>query len=152
MSGMNQDPWASPEVAAAPAGWIPATENGWGALVVWAAGRGNFVRVPAAGHNRSGTAVNRSPGGSERRAPFLLTEADLASIDDDIDTYLADAGLPPRPRGYDWFIRPPVNAEGEDAFWSAVWAGTTGDIPHDELHPSTMKGPAKELLARMYLG
>ena len=63
---MNKDPWACPELAAAPAGWILATENGWGALVVWAAGPGNFVRVPIADHERHGTVVHRWADGSER--------------------------------------------------------------------------------------
>jgi len=149
---MNTDLWASPELTEAPAGWILATENGWGALVLWAAGQGNFVRVPLADRDRHGIIVHKFPDGSERRAPFVLTEADLQSIDDDIDTYLADAELPPRPRGYDWFIRPPDTALGEDAFWSAVWAATTAALPGDAVRPSTMKDPVKEALTRMYVG
>ena len=150
---MNNDPWASAELAEAPAGWILATENGWGALVVWAAGQGNFVRVRAAAGERYGTVVHRLQNGSERLEPFVLTEPDLESIDDDIDSYLADAGLPPRPRGYDWFIRRPPNTDpGEDAFWGAVWAAATATLRHDAVHPSTLKGFAKEALARMYLG
>ncbi len=64
LSGMNNDPWASAELAEAPAGWILATENGWGALVVWAAGQGNFVRVRAASGDRYGTVVHRLQNGS----------------------------------------------------------------------------------------
>ena len=64
MSRMNKDPWACPELAEAPDGWILATENGWGALVVWAAGPGNFVRVPIADHERHGTVVYRWLDGS----------------------------------------------------------------------------------------
>ncbi|MEK0156993.1 DUF5956 family protein [Arthrobacter oryzae] len=149
---MNTDPWASPELTEAPAGWILATENGWGALVLWAAGQGNFVRVPLADRDRHGIIVQKFPDGSERRAPFVLTEADLQSIDDDIDTYLADAELPPRPRGYDWFIRPPDTGLGADAFWSSVWAATTAAVPDDAVRPSTMKDPVREVLTRMYVG
>ncbi|MBT2535634.1 DUF5956 family protein [Arthrobacter sp. ISL-69] len=150
---MNNDPWASAELGEAPAGWILATENGWGALVVWAAGQGNFVRVRAAAGDRLGTVVHRFQTGSAQLEPFVLTEADLESIDDDIDSYLAAAELPPRPRGYDWFIRRPPNTDlGEDAFWDAVWAASTATLPHDAVHPSTLKGSAKEALARMYLG
>lgn len=150
---MDKDPWASTELAEAPSGWIRATENGWGALVVWAAGQGNFVRVPAAAGDRYGMVVHRDRNGSERQQPFVLAEADLESIDDDIDSYLADAGLPPRPRGYDWFIRRPPNTDpGEDGFWSAVWAATTATLPHDAVQPSMMRGFAKEALTRMYRG
>jgi hypothetical protein len=150
---MDKDPWASTELAEAPSGWIRAMENGWGALAVWAAGHGNFVRVPAAAGDRYGMAVHRLPDGSERSEPFVLTQADLESIDDDIDSYLADAGLPPRPRGYDWFIRRPPNTQaGEDAFWSALWAAATATLPGGGVRPAAIKGLAKEALARMYQG
>ncbi|WP_254678558.1 DUF5956 family protein [Arthrobacter sp. 24S4-2] len=148
---MNKDPWASPELTEAPAGWILATENGWGALVLWAAGQGNFVRIPLADRSRQGIIVHQFPDGSERRTRYVPTEADLDSIDDDIDTYLADAELPPRPRGYDWFIRPPDATLGEDAFWSAIWAATTAALSGEAVRPSTMKDPVKEVLTRMYV-
>ena len=153
MSRVSKDPWACPEPAAAPAGWILATENGWGALAVWAAGAGNFVRVPIADGERHGVVVHRHGDGRERREPFVLTKADLGSIDDDIDTYLADAELPPRPRGYDWFIRRPTHIPaGEDAFWGALWTAATAKLPGDAVHPLMLKGPAEEALARMYSG
>ncbi|BCW66536.1 hypothetical protein NicSoilB4_12990 [Arthrobacter sp. NicSoilB4] len=148
---MSKDPWACPEPAAAPAGWILATENGWGALAVWAAGAGNFVRVLIADRERHGIVVDRRADGSERRELFVLTKADLTSIDDDIDTYLADAGLPPRPRGYDWFIRRPAHIPvGEDAFWGALWAAAIAELPGETVHPLTVKGPVREAMARMY--
>lgn len=148
---MSKDPWAAAVLAEPPAGWIPATENGWGALVVWAAGLGNFVRVPKAAGDRHGIMIHQSPDGSERHEPFLLTGADLVSIDDDIDSYLADAGLPPRPRGYDWFIRRPANAN-QDSFWGAAWAAATAALRPDDVRPSTLKGPAQEALTHMYQG
>ncbi|MEC5200382.1 hypothetical protein RCH21_002628 [Arthrobacter sp. PL16] len=37
--------------------------------------------------------------GANVRQPSMLRDADLASIDDDIDAYLAVAGVPPVPRG-----------------------------------------------------
>lgn len=83
----------------------------------------------------------------------MLTKADLTSIDDDIDTYPAGAELPPRPRGYEWFIRRPTGIPvGEDAFWGALWAAATADLPADAVLPLTVKGPAREALARMYSG
>ena len=153
MSRMSKDQWACPESAAAPSGWILATENGWGALAVWAAGAGNFVRVPSADRDRHGIVVHRQADGSERRELFVLTKAHLTSIDDDIDTYLADAELPPRPRGYDWFIRCPMGIPaGDGAFWGALWAAATAELPGDAIHPLMVKDPAREALARMYSG
>lgn len=151
MLHMTNGPWDCSEHSESPQGWILSPENGWGALVVWAAGPGNFVRVRRATHDRYGSAFRRLPDGSERSEPFLLTGADLASIADDIDSYLDDAGLPPRPRGFDWFIRPPSAIKLEDdAFWGAVWAATTDALPDDGLRPWTMKGPAREAMARLY--
>jgi uncharacterized protein DUF5956 len=153
MAVMSNDPWESLEFSEAPAGWIPATDNGWGALVVWAAGPGNFVRVPAAPRDRHTVVVTHYPDGTEHRSPSLLTDAELESIDDDIDAYLADAGLPPRPRGYDWFIRrPPNTGSAEEEFWSAVWSATTAALPHDAMDPWKLKGPARDALTMMYRG
>lgn len=151
MVSMTLDPWECTELSEAPQDWILATENGWGALVLWAAGPGNFARVRPASRDRFGSIVRRLPGGGEQRQPFMLTEADLSSIDDDIDVYLAEAGIPPRPRGFDWFIRRPSNYDLDDeTFWGVVWAATIERLPDDGLRPSTMAGPAKEAMASFY--
>jgi hypothetical protein len=148
---MTNSSWECAEVSEAPQDWILATENGWGALVLWAAGPGNFVRVPKAMGDRFGKILHRLPNDGDQSEPFLLTDADLSAIDDDIDNYLAEADLPARPRGFDWYIRPPSgNDFAGEVFWSAVWAATTESLPYDRLRPWTMKGPAKEAMARMY--
>ena len=86
--------------------------------------------------------------GRRTRTALLLTEADLSFIDDDIDVYLAAAEIPPRPRGYDWYIRRPIHYDLDDEmFWGFVWAATTERLPHDGLRPTTMAGPVKETMA-----
>lgn len=150
MMSMADDAWECTELSEAPQDWIVATENGWGALVLWAAGPGNFVKVRTAAHDRSGSIVLRLPGGGEQGTTFTLTEANLSSIDDDIDAYLAEAGILPRPRGFDWFIRRPSNDLDDETFWSVVWAATTERLPDDGLRPSTMAGPAVEAMASFY--
>lgn len=148
---MSDDPWGAGQASAAPEGWIPATENGWGALVVWAAGPLNVVRVAAAPRNRETVVVTGYSDGREVRKASRLTDADLESIDDDIDSYLAEAGLPPRPRGFDWYLRPPgAAAAGPDAFWAAVWEAATAGLPHDGLHPSRLRVAAVAALERLY--
>ncbi|WP_326964855.1 DUF5956 family protein [Arthrobacter sp. PL16] len=77
---------------------MEATANGWGALVSWVAGPANPCRRPAAAHDRH-TEVLVMTNGANVRQPSMLRDADLASIDDDIDAYLAVAGVPPVPRG-----------------------------------------------------
>ncbi len=149
---MNDEPWAVRDAPVAPEGWILATENGWGALVVWSAGPRNVVRVPAPPRNRGTVVVTGFSDGAQTRERALLTDADLASIDDDIDAYLADAGLPPRPRGFDWYLRPPgaSAATGPDAFWAAVWEGATAGLPLDGLHPARLRDAAAATLGRLY--
>lgn len=147
---MTNDPWECTELSEAPKDWIVATENGWGALVLWAAGPGNFVKVRTAAHDRSGLIVRRLQGGGEQRMPFSLTKADLSSIDDDIDVYLAGADILPRPRGYDWFIRRPSKDLDDETFWGVVWTATTESLSEDGLRPSTMAGRAKEAMATFY--
>ena len=151
MVSMRHAPWECPDFSEAPHDWILVTENGWGALILWAAGPGNFARVRPAARDRFGSIVRRSAGSGEQGQPFLLTEADLSSIDDDIDVYLAAADIPPRPRGFDWYIRRPISYDlDEETFWSFVWAATTERLPVSGLHPSTMAGPAKEAMAGFY--
>jgi hypothetical protein len=150
MTSMTDDVWECSELSEAPEDWIVATENGWGALVLWAAGPGNFVKVRTAAHDRSGSIVRRLPGHGEQRNSFRLTEEDLSSIDEDIDAYLAEADILPRPRGFDWFIRRPSNDLDDERFWKVVWAATTEGLPDDGLRPSTMAGPAKEAMASFY--
>lgn len=150
MDGMTDEPWACTELSEAPEGWIPVVETGWAALVLWAAGPDNFVRVRPVSRERFGSLVRGLPGGREYREPFRLTEADLASVDDDIDVYLTEAGIPPRPRGFDWFIRRPSKALDDETFWAEVWAAATEQLPVDGLRPSRMAGPAKDAMARFY--
>jgi hypothetical protein len=148
---MSDDPWGAGQASTAPEGWIPTPENGWGALVAWAAGPLNMVRVPAAPRNRETVVVTQYSDGRVTREPSLLTDADLESIDDDIDSYLAEAGLPPRPRGFDWYLRPPAAAAGgPDAFWAAVWEGATAGLPNDGMHPSRLRVATAATMARLY--
>jgi hypothetical protein len=150
---MSKDPWESVEVSEAPEGWLLATETGCGALVVWAAGTGNFVRLPALPRDRDTVVVAHFPDGSQRREASLLTDAELQSIDDDIDSYLGDAGLPTRPRGYNWFIRCPPNADiGADTFWATVWTATMTGLVDDAVRPSQLKDAARQTLASIYRG
>lgn len=148
---MSEDPWGARLASAPPEGWIQATENGWGALVVWAAGPLHVLRVPAAPRNRETVVVTSYSDGRETREPSRLTDADLESIDDDIDSYLAEAGLPPRPRGFDWYLHPSgAVPAGPDAFWAAVWEATIAGLPRDGLHPSRLRIAVAAAADRLY--
>lgn len=76
--------WELIPIANKPDGSALLDETGWHSLLIMAAGPSNVVRVPK-------------------------TEAAKYQddIDDSIDEYLADAPLPPRPRGFDWYLKLP---------------------------------------------
>ncbi|MQY32156.1 hypothetical protein SRB17_00980 [Streptomyces sp. RB17] len=63
-------------------------DSGWHMTVCWYAGPGHSVRVP-------GDPV------PERAA------ADRAIVEEEANSYLADAGIPPRPPGFTWYLEIP---------------------------------------------
>ncbi|WP_338112569.1 DUF5956 family protein [Paenarthrobacter ilicis] len=151
MVGMTDEAWACPELSETPQDWIVATENGWGALVLWAAGPDHSARVRAAPGPRYGVMSRRLPEGGEESRPYKLTAADLSLIDDDIDEYLAEAGIPPRPRGFDWYIqRPSIVGVDDEAFWAEIWEAATEGLPATGARPSALAGPVGVTMAGFY--
>jgi hypothetical protein len=62
------------------------SDNGWGALMGWAAGEENLRRHPSSDAGRTVTDYTDQAG---ERTPFVesFTSADRQSVDDDIDAY-----------------------------------------------------------------
>lgn len=99
--------------------WAELPENGWGALIGWAAGKGNLRRNHSSDAGRTVTGYTERAGVREEfEEPF--TAADRQIVDDDINKYLRDAGLPPRPPGYVWMIRVPAGHISPEAFLAGV--------------------------------
>jgi hypothetical protein len=97
-----------------PAGrYVSVIENGHGALTAWAAGPLRCYRTlyPASAH----PPVRVTRGGADRAPeeawfePF--TESDLRMENDDINSYLAEAGVRLQPRGYKWHVLVPETIE-----------------------------------------
>jgi hypothetical protein len=87
-------------------GWVLLQETGWDALIGWAAGQSNLRRVRRSDeHRRVHVTLVRDGTNREFTEPF--TQSDRAIVDESINSYLADAGIPPRPGGYDWYLRVP---------------------------------------------
>lgn len=134
---VNERSWNQVRDSVKPEGWVEATANGWGALVAWVTGPSNVCRWPAPARDRH-IEVHVLTGGVEVHQPSVLSDADLASIDDDIDSYLADADVPPLPRGYAWYIRRPPGISSDDAFWSAINRGVQETAP-EAVHPLELR-------------
>ena len=84
---MNRLEWELVRVSPPPSGWIELEDSTWDATVSALAGEENVLR-----RLRNGSRINLD---------------DQEIVDSTIDAYLAAADFPPRPRGYDWFLRPP---------------------------------------------
>ena len=89
--------WSDVQESEPSASWLDLPENGWGALIGWAAGLDNLRRRPSSDAGRTITGYTER-GGKQQPFEEPFTAADRQGIDDDIDRYLRDAGLPPRPR------------------------------------------------------
>jgi len=110
-AGMTRD-WNSHEFNAPQPGWVEVDETGWAAIKLWCAGSDNRARAPRDDRGRVVLVICDSKDGrTESFEPF--TAEDLHVIEEGIDSYLADAGLPPLPHGYRWFLRIPDGLTGD---------------------------------------
>lgn len=93
-----------------PATAFPVPDNGFQLVFLWAAGPERGSRVPAE-QPRFATVATVTEDGQHSSHREPLTEDDLADIDESVNAYLAEAGLPARPRGYDWFCATPPSLQ-----------------------------------------
>jgi hypothetical protein len=146
----SDEPWDQVPIGACPPEWIEATENGWGALAVWCAGVENLVREPRSFEGRTIEVTCVGPDGVERSRSEVFTAADMESIDDDIDSYLAEAGVPLRPRGFAWFIRSPWEVHGDDEFWRAFTGSVYEQLTAQEPTPRDIAAAAAIVTDKFY--
>lgn len=111
--------WSEVQEAEPSASWMELPENGWGALMGWAAGSENLHRQPS---SDADTMVTGSTEHTGVRHHFEVpcTAVDRQGVDDAINSYLREADVPPRPRGYVWLIRVPDGHASPDDFLSDV--------------------------------
>ncbi|MFF2317376.1 DUF5956 family protein [Arthrobacter sp. NPDC058097] len=123
-------------------------ENGWGALMGWAAGKENVRRRPASDAGRTLTGYTEHAGQQQRfEGPF--TSADRQHVDDDIDTYLRGAGVPSRPRGYVWMIRVPDDHGSPETFLADVDAAIIR-AANGSVDPKRLRSVFVEVLRDVY--
>ncbi len=129
---------------------ITLSDNGWGALVAWLAGPQHTHRMP---WNREGATVSvtgeRPPGKVVLRGVRPLAAAEAEEIDHDIDSYLTDAGAPPRPRGFAWRLVLPPGIASEDEFWSPLNVALQAEAPEAQ-HPRDITAALGRILDRLY--
>jgi hypothetical protein len=111
---------AAPERAERP-GAVVLEQNGWKALVAFAAGPERCRLIPLE-HDRTVRVTTRQRVGdawvtSEHEEPY--TKDDDDEVFGDMADYLADAGVPPPPRNVRWVLALPDGLT-EDEFWDEV--------------------------------
>ena len=115
----SDQPEDVPEVAAARAArFFPADEAPLWCFIpaIWPVSERAWVRDCRVRH------LNRSyADGRAERLPW--TAAEYAEIEVDTNRSLADLGLPPRPAGRIWLLRPPPRHRSAQAVLDDVWAG-----------------------------
>lgn len=99
--------WNDVSVQAPEPGWELLPENGWFALLGWAAGASNLCRAPASDEGRT-VRVTLIERGVEHNYLEPFNPEDRAGVEASINGYLAEARVPARPAGYDWYLRAPL--------------------------------------------
>lgn len=127
--------------------WAELDDNGWGALIGWYAGVQNLRRQPVNDTARTILVTRTSVSGTaQTEEPF--SPADRALIDEEANSYLADAGVPPRPDGFTWFIHLPEQFPAWEDFRCAVTEAVYETAP-EASHPSEI-APAMRVVVQSY--
>ncbi|WP_020673356.1 DUF5956 family protein [Amycolatopsis nigrescens] len=109
--------------------YAPLPDNGWGMLIAWAAGPARVQRVVDRLEDHTVRVIRRARRTSEATVTTEpRTEADQAGIEADVNSYLAEAAVPPRPRGYTWHLELPDGVEPR-RLWAAVNARVEPGVP-----------------------
>ena len=95
---------------------IELDDSGWGQLVGWAVGVSRLRR--ALDRREHMTTIVYPASGRTVRRP--RSAAEQAEIEDDVNSYLAEAGVPPRPAGYVWYVLKPPTVASKAEFWARI--------------------------------
>ncbi|WP_223917556.1 DUF5956 family protein [Arthrobacter sp. NicSoilC12] len=141
--------WESAAIAEPSDRWAELDETGWDALIGWAAGAQNLRRSPNSDAGRT-VSMTCTRGDATEHFDEPFTEGDRQVVDDSVDAYLADAGIPARPRGYRWFIRVPDTYESAHAFHRDVHRALNSVTPPSPAHPANWRTVIERVIAELY--
>lgn len=144
--------WGDFPVKECPDGWIELDSNGWNAYYVWLAGPAHACRMSGPDrHLLVLTTCFDAAGNLISQSWDRLTDEEIAETDDDTDESVAAAGIPPRPRGFTWYVRPPAQGIGTNAeLFAAVDPVVWADLPATAGHPARWVPVMRQVVADMY--
>ncbi|MDQ0619163.1 DUF5956 family protein [Arthrobacter globiformis] len=144
--------WASVPEGRPAKGWAELDENGWGALIGWAAGPENLRRGPLQDDSAGTVAVTRTDkDGNVVEWVEAFTAEDRQIVEEEANAYLAEAGAEQRPLGFRWFVRLPAQFLSWDEFSAAVTRSVYARAPQ-AVHPSEIAPVMKQAIQRLYAG
>jgi hypothetical protein len=133
-------------------GWGELDENGWGALIGWAAGPENLRRGPLQDDSARTVAVTRTDkDGNVVESVEAFTTEDRHIVEEEANAYLAEAGAEQRPPGFRWFVRLPAQFSSWDEFSAAVTRSVYARAPQ-AVHPSEIAPVMKQAIQYLYAG
>lgn len=131
-------------------GWAELDESGWGALIGWAAGAENLRKGRAVDDSvRTVTVTRTDKDGTVTESTEAFTACDRGIVEEEANSYLADAGLEKRPGGFRWFVRLP----SQFSSWEELRSAITGAVYAGEpqvVHPAQIAPIMKQAVQRLY--
>jgi hypothetical protein len=126
--------------------YLELPDNGWQLLFAWLAGPRHVCRrLDTVQH--LATVIERGRRGTPPRTRSEPhTEADRTTIDQMVNSYLHEAGVPPRPSRFVWYLElPPERTPRE------IWNAVKLTAQHrDPIHPSQVKTAMADAAAALY--
>jgi hypothetical protein len=129
--------------------WAELDETGWDAVIAWSARPQNLGRIRSSDAGRT-VSVTCTRGGVVESFEEAFTENDRKTVDDSVDEYLGAAGIPPRPRGYRWFIRVPSAYPSAQAFLEDVYRAIHSAESPGQAHPAKLRPIIRTVVQRFY--
>lgn len=126
--------------------YLELPDNGWELLFAWRAGpRRACRRADATEHTV--TSTRRARGDTPQSTTVeARADEDWATIDGFVNSYLHDAGVPPRPRGFTWYLELPAGRTPGDV-WNTVSVASARSGP---LHPRDVRDAMTVAITDLY--
>lgn len=126
--------------------YLELPDNGYQLLLAWLAGPERVCRIVDRTSHTVTTTIRSQPGRHARVSTELRTDEDQALIDSMVNSRLHDAGAPPRPRGFTWYLKLPESLHPAD-----VWAAIRVDAGHgNPVDSDTIKTAMVRALQALY--